>query len=67
MKTKTESKHFLNRSELCDWIDQMYAEHGKQIVNVSTSACYIGSSLSSNVHYLGYITILQSQEQINID
>ena len=59
MRTKTKFKDFWDPSQLCDWIDRMYAKHGKQIINVSTAA--------SNTCYCGFITILQSQEQINID
>ncbi len=64
MNTKTESKHFLNSSELSDWIDQMYAKHGKQIVNVSISTY---NMRGMTTFYCGFITILQNQEQINID
>ncbi len=64
MKTKTEFKYFSSPFELSDWIDRMYAKHGKQIVNVSTSAYNMGGT---STYYYVFITILQSQERINID
>jgi hypothetical protein len=64
MKTKTEYNSFLNSFALSDWIDEMYAKYGKHIVNVSISTY---NMRGMTTFYCGFITILQSQEQINID
>lgn len=64
MITKTKYNSFLNSFALSDWIDEMYAKYGKQIVNVSISTYNMGGN---TIYYCGFITILQSQEQINID
>lgn len=63
MKTKTEYRYFSNACDLCLWIDEMYAKYGKQIINLSTSV----NETNISIYFMGFITILQSQEQINID
>ena len=63
MDTKTECRYFEYSDELRQWIDEMYKQYGKRVINVSTCAYYS----PHYINFIGYITILQEEQTNNID